>query len=73
MKSMTINYVAGVPSAEGWRGVAITARAVEVAPGQARVIEVEAIDGRCPFEERQRFDGLAVALREEGAVRAVSA
>jgi hypothetical protein len=75
-----IEYTASVFTAAGWRSVAITADAERVSDGMARVVVVTAIDGEDPRPgmsrtgaRRQQYNGAAIAAREVGARKRLSA
>jgi hypothetical protein len=76
-----VNYKSSVMTAQaGWRAVTITARAEQVTPGTARVLEVLAIDGEAPTgytsrtgAKRQQYNAAGVAQREVGARKRLSA
>ena len=77
---MRIEYTASVFTAAGWRSVAITADAERVSGGMARVVAVVAIDGEDPRPgmsrtgaRRQQYNGAAIAAREVGARKRLSA
>ena len=77
---MNIQYTASVFTAAGWRSVAITATAAQVSPGMAQVIKVTEIDGREPVgytsrtgAKRQQYCAAAIAAREIGAKKRISA
>lgn len=77
---MRIEYTASVFTAAGWRSVAITADAERVSDGMARVVVVTAIDGEDPRPgmsrtgaRRQQYNGAAIAAREVGARKRLSA
>ncbi len=77
---MRIEYTASVFTAAGWRSVAITADAERVSDGMARVVAVTAIDGEDPRPgmsrtgaRRQQYNGAAIAAREVGARKRLSA
>ena len=75
-----IEYTASVFTAAGWRSVAITADAERVSDGMARVVVVTAINGEDPRPgmsrtgaRRQQYNGAAIAAREVGARKRLSA
>lgn len=77
---MRIEYTASVFTAAGWRSVAITADAERVSDRMARVVAVTAIDGHDPRPgmsrtgaRRQQYNGAAIAAREVGARKRLSA
>lgn len=77
---MRIEYTASVFTAAGWRSVAIAADAERVSDGMARVVAVTAIDGEDPRPgmsrtgaRRQQYNGAAIAAREVGARKRLSA
>jgi hypothetical protein len=76
----TIDYTTSVFTPAGWRSVTITAEADQTSAGMATVTKVTAIDGEAPAYDmsrtgarRQAFNGLAIALREIGARKRLSA
>jgi hypothetical protein len=80
MTTITIDYTASVFTAAGWRSVTITADADQTSPGMATVTRVTAIDGEAPAygmsrtgAKRQSFNGQAIAKRELGARKRLSA
>ena len=80
MLTITIEYTTGVFTPAGWRSVTITAEADQTSAGMATVTAVTAIDGEDPAygmsrtgARRQQFNGLAIALREAGARKRLSA
>ena len=77
---MQIRYQSSVYTPAGWRFVRIDADATQISPGYATVERVTAIDGDPPTlimsrtgARRQEFSGLAVAKREVGARKRLSA
>jgi hypothetical protein len=75
-----IEYTASVFTPAGWRSVTITAQAAQTSKAMATVTKVVAIDGEDPTHDmsrtgarRQAFNGKAIALREEGARKRLSA
>ena len=77
---ITIEYTASVFTPAGWRSVTITATADQTSPGMATVAKVVALDGEAPAYDmsrtgarRQAFNGHAIALREAGARKRLSA
>ena len=77
---ITLNYTASVFTAAGWRNVTITADADQTSAGMATVTRVTAIDGEAPTygmsrtgAKRQSFNGQAIAKREAGARKRLSA
>jgi hypothetical protein len=80
MTTITLNYTASVFTPAGWRSVTITADADQTSAGMARVTRVTAIDGEAPAYDmsrtgakRQSFNGHAIAKREIGARKRLSA
>jgi hypothetical protein len=80
MPTIVIDYTASVFTPAGWRSVTITATADQTSPGMATVTKVTAIDGEDPAygmsrtgAKRQQFNGRAIALREAGARKRLSA
>lgn len=77
---LAIQYTASVFTAAGWRNVTITAEADQTSAGMATVTRVTAIDGEAPTcgmsrtgARRQAFNGNAIAKREIGARKRLSA
>jgi hypothetical protein len=75
-----IDYAASVFTAAGWRNVTITAEADQTSAGMATVTRVTAIDGESPAHgmsrtgaKRQQYNGQAIAKREIGARKRLSA
>ncbi len=71
---MIIDYKSSVFTPAGWRSVTIRARAEQISPAMARVIEVIEIDGETPARtmsrtgaKRQEYWGTGTAAREVGA------
>lgn len=78
--ALTISYSASVYTAAGWRNVTIAAKAEKISAGMAKVLEVTEIDGEAPRygmsrtgAKRQEFNGVAIARREIGAKKRLSA
>ena len=77
---MQITYTSSVHTDAGWRSVTIEARAEQISPAMARVVEVLAIDGEPPVgtlsrtgARRQQYWAGGVARREVGARKRLSA
>ena len=77
---LAIQYTASVFTPAGWRSVTITADADQTSAGMATVTRVTAIDGEAPTYDmsrtgarRQSFNGQAIAKREVGARKRLSA
>lgn len=77
---MQIKYTASVHTPAGWRSVSITAEADQPSAAMATVTKVLAIDGEEPSygmsrtgANRQKFNGRAIAMREVGARKRLSA
>lgn len=77
---MRIQYQSSVYTPAGWRSIRIDADATQVSPGFAKVARVTAINGKPPTwtmsrtgARRQEFSGFAVAEREIGARKRLSA
>jgi hypothetical protein len=80
MPNITINYTASVFTAAGWRSITITADAEQTSAGMATVTRVTAINGEAPAynmsrtgARRQQYNGQAIAKREIGARKRLSA
>ena len=77
---MQITYTASVFTQAGWRSVSITAEAEQISKGMAAVTRVVAIDGEDPAygmsrtgAKRQQYNGKAIAQREIGTKKRLSA
>lgn len=77
---MIIEYKASVMVQAGWRSVTITAEAKSISAKMAEVVEVLAIDGDEPKgyasrtgANRQKYNAKAIAAREVGAKKRLSA
>jgi len=75
-----IKYTASVFTAAGWRSVTVAADADQISAGMATVTRVTAIDGEAPSygmsrtgARRQQYNGQAIAKREIGARKRLSA
>lgn len=80
MPTITIDYSASVFTPAGWRNVTITAEAEQTSKAMATVTKVTAIDGEDPAygmsrtgARRQQYNGKAIAEREVGARKRLSA
>jgi len=77
---ITIKYTASVFTGAGWRSVTVTADADQISAGMATVTRITAIDGETPSygmsrtgARRQQYNGQAIAAREIGARKRLSA
>jgi hypothetical protein len=77
---ITIKYTASVFTGAGWRSVTIAAEADKTSAGMATVTRVTGIDGAVPRAgmsrtgaRRQQYNGQAIAAREVGARKRLSA
>ena len=75
-----IKYASSVFTGAGWRSVTIAAEAEQTSAGMATVARVTAIDGEAPSygmsrtgAKRQQYNGQAIAAREIGARKRLSA
>jgi hypothetical protein len=75
-----IKYTASVFTGAGWRSVTIAAEADKTSAGMATVTRVTGIDGEAPSynmsrtgAKRQQYNGQAIAKREIGARKRLSA
>jgi len=75
-----IKYTASVFTGAGWRSVTVTADADQISAGMATVTRITAIDGETPSygmsrtgARRQQYNGQAIAAREIGARKRLSA
>jgi hypothetical protein len=75
-----IKYTASVFTAAGWRSVTVAAEADQISAGMATVTRVTGIDGEAPSygmsrtgARRQQYNGQAIAKREIGARKRLSA
>jgi len=75
-----IKYTASVFTGAGWRSVTIAAEADQISAGMATVTRVTGIDGEAPRvgmsrtgARRQQYNGQAIAAREIGARKRLSA
>jgi hypothetical protein len=75
-----IKYTASVFTAAGWRSVTVAADADQISAGMATVTRITAIDGEAPSygmsrtgARRQQYNGQAIAKREIGARKRLSA
>ncbi len=80
MNTITIKYNGTVLTPAGFRGVEMTAKAEQISPKRAKVLEVIAIDGEevkanmsRTGANRQKFYGYGAAEREEGNIKNLSA
>ena len=73
--TLTIKYTASVFTAAGWRSVTVAAEADQTSAGMATVTRVTGIDGEAPSYgmRRQQYNGQAIAKREIGARKRLSA
>ena len=77
---LILTYTASVLVDAGWRSVEITATAKKTSEKMAVVTEVQAIDGEPPSRgasrtgaNRQKYNGVAIAKREVGKLKRLSA
>ena len=75
-----IKYTASVFTGAGWRSVTVAAEADQISAGMAAVARVITIDGEAPRAgmsrtgaKRQQYNGQAIAKREIGARKRLSA
>jgi len=75
-----IRYTTSVFTAAGWRSVTVAADADQISAGMATVTRITAIDGEAPSygmsrtgARRQQYNGQAIAKREIGARKRLSA
>ena len=75
-----IKYTTSVFTAAGWRSVTVAAEADQISAGMASVTCITAIDGEAPSAgmsrtgaRRQQYNGQAIAKREIGARKRLSA
>jgi len=80
MNIITIKYNGTVLTPAGFRSVTMTAKAEQISPKRAVVIEVTEIDGEKvkanmsrTGANRQKFYGIGAATREEGKTKNLSA
>lgn len=80
MNTITIKYNGTVLTPAGFRSVTMTAKAEQISPKRAIVIEVTEIDGEevkanmsRTGANRQKFYGIGAATREEGKTKNLSA
>jgi hypothetical protein len=75
-----IKYTTSVFTAAGWRSVTVAAEADQISAGMATVTRITGIDGEAPSAgmsrtgaRRQQYNGQAIAKREIGARKRLSA
>jgi len=80
MNTITIKYNGTVLTPAGFRSVEMTARAEQITPKRAKILEILAIDGADvkanmsrTGANRQKFYGVGAASREEGKMKNLSA